>query len=153
MQPQGVFCWYFKVGRVNERLHILLKLLMTTFCSQDWLILLGRFVSEFIYISYLAMQATQVLCLLKSFTQYFAKSVQKNCTQKNFFFLISVWRLSPSSSWRENVSTKTSVGKGRVLPHHPPPSSTPQIPKCQSGLFFTQHQVWSWDGPSEANNY
>lgn len=36
------------------------QILMTTFCSQEWLILLGRFVSEFIYISYLAVQTTQV---------------------------------------------------------------------------------------------
>lgn len=36
VQPQGAFCWYFKVGKVNKRqqwLHTLLKLLMTTCIS------------------------------------------------------------------------------------------------------------------------
>lgn len=155
MQPQGAFCWYFKVFRVNGRQqwpHTLLKLLTTTFCSQEWLILLGRFVSELIYISYFAMQTTEVksCAFWRASHSYFTKYPEK-LLGENFSFLSSVWRLSPSSSWRQNVSTKTSVGKGRVLPHHPP-GSTPQILKCQSRLFFTQHQVWSWDGSSEANN-
>lgn len=124
MQAQGAFCVYFKVGRVNERQqrpHILLKLLMTIFSSQECLILLGRFVSEFIYIIYLAMQTTQVKsCAFWRASPSTSYNTQKSCTQKKTIsFFISVWSLSPSSSWRENVSTKTSLGKGRA-PSLPP---------------------------------
>lgn len=62
---------------------------MTTFCSQEWLILLGRFVSEFIYISYLAMQPTSPVPSEELHTV-----LCKICTEKpylkKFLFLISV---------------------------------------------------------------
>lgn len=52
---------------------------MKTFCSQEWLILLGRFVSEFIYISYFAMQTTQVksCAYWRASSSYFTKYPEK----------------------------------------------------------------------------
>lgn len=110
----------------QRRPHTLLKLLMTTFCAWEWLILLRRFVSEFIYIS------------------YFSYANHTSCA--------AFRRASPSTLLKTNYPGKLSSSLPGAFPRplcerkeeahrlrwalFTQPSSTLQIPKCLSGLFF-----------------
>lgn len=98
----------------QQRPHTLLKLLTTTFCAQEWLTLLRRFVSELIYISYFsyANHTSEVVCLSKSFTQHLTEdpTMQVNC------FFTSAWSLYLLQERKKEAQRLYWAKKGHFSP-------------------------------------